>query len=80
MITPDLRAVGVGWEEGVLSVRFLFDRAVTSEDESLMAEVESEVAADFGDGTPLTFIATFEPGPGFVHCPGERWWAYVRRE
>lgn len=79
MVTPDIRAVAVGWDTGIIRVRVIFDHAVTTEDLDVVSEIETSVLADFGPGVTTDFTADFSKDP-FHHLPGERWWAYVRRE
>jgi hypothetical protein len=81
MVTPDLRAVAVGWPNGSVRARFIFDRPLTGGMQEIVSEVETHVIADFDAGTSVRFSAEFAPADARTELrDGEGWWAYRRFE
>ena len=75
-ITPQLRAVAMGWTSEVGRARFVFDRRPTEEDRELVEDVETEVIADFGDEVTFEFAAVGDPAGKLALEPGESWWSF----
>lgn len=80
VITPDIRAIAVGWGEGSINARFIYEHSVSAADWETVREVETQVLADLDEGIRTNFTAEFVPGPGFSLSPQEEWWAYMRHE
>ncbi|WP_020579289.1 hypothetical protein [Actinopolymorpha alba] len=79
MITPDIRAISVGWKDGIIRVRFIYDHQVTENDLEIVSEVEGEVLADFEPHVAADFSAEFS-SEEMASLRNDGWWAYVRRE
>lgn len=79
VITPDLRAVAVGWHEGTIRARFIYDRPVAEDDWDEIISAEAEVVADHWP-RPVQFEADYSDAPIIERLPGETWWVYARRE
>jgi hypothetical protein len=80
MITPDIRAVAVGWGPGIVRSRFLYDHAPTEDDWEAVREVETEVISDLPVDVTTVFTADFVPQGKPALSSDEEWWAYMRRE
>jgi hypothetical protein len=80
VITPDIRAIAVGWSQRIVRVRFLYDHSPTDADREVVGEVETDVVADLPVGIPTEFTADFVPEGKPALSPEEGWWAYMRRE
>lgn len=80
MITPSIRAIAMGWDDGVGHARFIFDDVPGADEQELVDEVETEVIADFPEDAAFDFTLDFQLTNGLDFKTGERWWAYVRRE
>lgn len=80
VITPDVRAVAVGWGDHVVHVRFVYDHPVGEEEDEVVADVETEVLADLEPDVMTVFTAAFDDSPVVSRLPEEGWWAYLRRE
>ena len=80
MITPSVHAIALGWDDGVGRARFVFDDVPGEDERELVAEVETEVIADFGEAGVFAFTTDVSLADRPRLEPGERWWAYLRYE
>jgi hypothetical protein len=80
MITPSVRAIAMGWADGIGHARFIFDDVPGEDEQELVDEVETEVMADFPETAKFDFTTDFQLTDRLAFEPGESWWAYVRRE
>jgi hypothetical protein len=80
MITPDMRAIAIGWSDERVWARFIYDHPVVEVDWEIIREVETSVIADLEEGVDVRFKAEFLAQGKLSHLPDEKWWAYVRRE
>lgn len=79
-VTPDIRAVAVGWEGGVVRARFVFDHPVTEDDRDKVLGINMYVQDDFDDFQETDFTAEFSLERPLELKPGEGWWVYMRDE
>jgi hypothetical protein len=80
VVPASLRAVTCDWDEGRVTLRYLFDGSVQLGDAAAMAAVGVEVAGDFRDTVAVEeqFIRSDHPAgltPHFLRA-----WAYMRKE
>lgn len=80
MITPSIRAIALEWEQDIGEARFIFDDVPGEYERELIDEIESEVIADFADGTEFVFSMESGRETNLSFEAGEQWWAFVRRE
>jgi hypothetical protein len=81
MVTPDLVAVAVGWQSGVISARFGYDGPATEDRRAIVNEVETYVIADFPPDTPTDFAVRNSADSDSRNFEGdEAWWAYRRHD
>jgi len=77
MVPPNLRAVTLGWSHNGIEGKFYFDGPVSSVEQELVSEVETEVIAGFPDHavefSSVRFDAPDKP-------PILKAWVYYRQE
>ncbi|MCW2498019.1 hypothetical protein [Jatrophihabitans sp.] len=79
-VTPELRAVSVGWSGGRIDTTFVYDSPISSEMVELVGVVEAEMLADFPSGTETRFDLVHIPRTEDRRDAAREWWAYLRRE
>ena len=77
-ITPQVRAIALGWEGDVGRARFVFDATPGEHEYETIYNVESEVVSDFPVGTQFEFVSEAYNEQSLGFREGERWWAFVR--
>lgn len=80
MVTPELRGVAVTPSGPVIEARFIYEGEPTNDEEQIVAEVETYVAADFGPEIGVRFVATSLPSSMTRFLDTGEEWVYLRRE
>lgn len=69
MVVPAMRAVLVSWSESNITIRVIFDSAISDTDEETVSEIETEMMSHFPDHvvtarSELSDSALIEPAEG----------------
>lgn len=80
MVTPELRGIAIQLGPKRIEARFIYDAEPDEEQREIVADVETEVIADFLPDVEIAFRAEGSP-PAVARSllPGEEW-VYLRRE
>ena len=79
MVTPSLRGVAVSCRDQAVGARFIYERS-ECEHVELVAEIETELLADFDEDLATEFIIEAVPA-STSRVPGDgEVWVYLRRE
>jgi hypothetical protein len=79
-VTPDLRGVAMGWDNGVVVARFLYDSPVDDQKRERLSDVEVEVIADLEHDTTTNFEVEYLPIVVSRQSRALETWAYLRAE
>jgi hypothetical protein len=68
-VVPAMRAVLVSWSESNITIRVIFDSAISDSDEETVSEIETEMMSHFPDHavtarSELSDAALIEPAEG----------------
>lgn len=77
-VTPNLRGVGVDWDDSLIRLIVYFDGPLSDDDRETFSVVHTEVLTDFVDLRPVELILERRDAPkGLDGC---RAWAFLRKE
>lgn len=74
-ISPDIRAIALGWGSHSISARFIYDHPVGPDEWDTVRLVEGYMRDEFDTDLSATdFLPVFDLGP-FTFLQDETWWA-----
>jgi hypothetical protein len=79
MVTPSLRSVWVSWDAHRIDAEFTYDTE-HGDTADLVAEIETQVLADFDDQTVTKFEVQVVPGASSRGAGETAAYVYLRRE
>lgn len=77
-VTPNLRRVGIDWNERAVTIMAFFDGGVSDFERGAMAAVRDEVAQRFGGARTVTLVVERLDAP--ARPAGYRWELFGRKE
>ena len=80
VVPASLRAVTCDWDEGRVTLRYLFDGSIQPGDAAAMTAVGVEVADDFRDTVAVEEQIVRVDHPACLALHALRAWAYMRKE